>query len=102
MGPGKIDDDGAGRRRDGRCALVAETEEDDVGAGRQSLVVGDEARQRAVQPDVEGTGRLSCERVGAERDHVEIGMAEDAVERLLPGVARDSEDGRRRHVEYYA
>jgi hypothetical protein len=29
-------------------------------------------------------------------------MAEDAVERLLPGVARDSEDGHRRHMEYYA
>ena len=102
MGPGEVDDDGACGRHDGSRALVAEAEEDDVGAGRESLVVGDELWQGAVQPDVEGSGRLACERVGAERDHVQLGVAEDAVERLLPGVARDSEDGHRRHTEYYA
>ena len=58
---------------------------------------GTNARQRPVQADVEGGGRLAGERVGAERDDLELGMAEHAVERLLAGVARGPEDGRRRH-----
>ena len=98
VGAGEVDDDRAGRRLEHRRALVAEAGEDDVRAGRERLLVRDEGRQRAVQPDVERRGRLARERVGAEGHDLELRMAERAVERLLPGVAGGPEDCQRRHT----
>jgi len=93
----EIDDDGVGGRLERSRPLVPETEEEDVGPGRRSLRVRDERRQRIVEAGVErGRGRAR-ERVGAERDHLEPGMPEHAVERLLPGVARRTED---RHTDH--
>src|SRR6478736_7978434 len=93
---GEIDDDCTGRRDERGGALVAETEKEDVGAARGCLLVRDEGGQRAVQPDVEGGGRRACERVRAESDDLELRVRKDAVERLLPRIARGPEDGGRR------
>ena len=58
----------------------------------------DERRQRAVQADVECGRRLPRERVGAERDDLELGMPEHAVEGLLSGITGGAEDRNRGHV----
>ena len=88
---GEIDDDAARGRRD-RCGLlVAETEEDDVGATRQRRVVRDEAGDPAppvsAEPRVERVRGPPGERVRAEGIELEAGMGEDAVQRLLARVA---------------
>ena len=49
----QVDDDDARRRLERGRPLVAEAEEEDVGAGAGRIVVSDEGRQRAVQANVE-------------------------------------------------
>ena len=55
----EVDDDGVGRRLERCRPLVLEAAEDELGAGRERLVVGDERRQRAVQARVEHARGLS-------------------------------------------
>jgi len=97
MRAGEVDDDRVGRRLDGGRALVPDTEEDDVRAGGERLVVRDESRQRAVQPQVERRSRVARKRVGAEGDDLELRVPQDAVERLLAGVPGRADDRSRRH-----
>ena len=47
----------------------------------------------AVQARIERAGRLTGERVRAERDELELRVREDAVERFLAGVAGGAENG---------
>ena len=91
---GEVDDDGVRRRLDLRSALVAEAEEDQVGSGGERLRVRRKGRQLAVEAHVESSRRLSCQRVRAERDDLELRVSEDAVEGLLSRVSRGSEDRR--------
>ena len=65
------------------------------------LGVRHEAGQRAVQARIERAGGLARERVGAERDELEPGVPEHAVERLLAGIAGAAEDGGALHGENY-
>ncbi len=51
---------------------------------------------------IERPRRLPGERVGAERDERQLGMGEDAVERLLSRISRSARDRRRQHGAYYA
>src|SRR5439155_21932961 len=74
----------------------------DAGAGRERLVVRHEGGQIPVQPQVERRGGLTGERVGAERDNLELGVGEQAVERLLAGVPGAADDRGSRHAAYYA
>ena len=97
MCAGEVDDDRAGRRLDLGRARVREAEEDDVGAGRERLVVRHERGQMPVQPQIERGRRLPGERIRAERDDLELGVCEHAVERLLAGVAGAADDGGGRH-----
>ena len=76
---------------------MPDAEEEDVGAGRRGLAVGDEVRQLAVEARIERRGRPSGERVRAERDRLEFRVGEQAVERLLAGVAGAAEDGSTEH-----
>ena len=87
VGARKIDDDRTGGRLERRRPLVAETEEQQLGARGPRGLVRDEGRQRAVQPDVERRGRLTGERVRAERHDLELRMAEHAVEGLLARIS---------------
>ena len=88
----EVDDDGVGRRLERRRPLVLEAAEDELGSGRERLVVRDERRQRAVQPRVEDARGRAGERVGAERDELQLRVREHAVERLLAGIAGGAED----------
>src|SRR3954471_20395234 len=100
----QVDDHAVGRRLELGGAPVRGEEEDDARAAPQRLVVRDEHRQRSVAREarVERGRRLSGLRVGAERDRLELRVVEDAVERLLSGVAGATEDGGREHLAYYA
>ena len=73
-------------RLEGGGLVVAEAEEDQVGAACRRIVVRHEHRQRAVEPRVERVGGPTCESLRAERDHFELRMREHAVEGLLAGV----------------
>ena len=90
-----------GRRLELRRPLVVEADEDEVGAASQRLLVRNErgrpAGPVAGEAGVESARGLPGERVRAEREQVELGVREDAVERLLPGVAGSADDGRVRH-----
>ena len=97
MRAGEIDDDRGCGRIEPCGPVVRETGEHDVGAGGERLVVRDEARQRAVQAVIERGCGLTGERIGAERDDLELRMPEDAVECLLSGVPGRTEDRRRGH-----
>ena len=87
MRAGEVDDDAARGRLERRRPLVVEAHEDDVGAARERLLVRHERGQPAA---VAGEARVereaaAGERVRAERDELELGMREHAVERLLTG-----------------
>ena len=58
---------------------------------RERLVVRHERGQRAVQRARRARRPAPGERVGAERDDLELRVGEDPVERLLAGVARCAE-----------
>ena len=61
----------------------------------ERLRVRDERGQRAavaVEARIERARGLTGERVGAERDELELRMGEHAVERLLTGVAGGADD----------
>src|SRR6185437_4695969 len=79
---GQVDDDGVGRRLE----LDVTADEDERSAGSECLGVGYEAGDTAVtvarEARVERRSRLSGVRVAAERKQLEIGMREDAIERL--------------------
>ena len=51
---GEVDDDRAGGRLERRGPLVLQAGEDELRAGRESLVVARERRQGAVQARIEG------------------------------------------------
>src|SRR5262249_51069880 len=71
-----------------RCGLlVAEAEEDHVRSARGRLDVRREHRNAPVERWMERVRGPSGERVRAERDQLELGMAQEPVERLLPRVA---------------
>ena len=95
---GQVDDDGVGRRLE----LDVTADEDERSAGSECLGVGYEAGDTAVtvarEARVERRSRLSGVRVAAERKQLEIGMREDAIERLLAGKTRRAEDGDRLHL----
>ena len=96
---GEVDDDGTGRRLERRCALVAQAAEHELRAARERLVVGDERRQAEPrQARVERVGGRAGERVGAERVQLELRVGEHAVERLLTGIPRGTEDGDGDHL----
>jgi hypothetical protein len=68
---------------------MVEADEDEIGAARESLIVRDEPRKLSpvtVQARIQRLGRFAGEAVRAECEEVELGVGEDAVERLLPGV----------------
>src|SRR4029079_18511537 len=102
MRPGEIDDYRAFRR----VEVVVEAAEDESGPGRERLLIRDELRKRSVpvpgEPRVERLGRFARQRNGAEREQLERGVREHAVERLLPGETARADDSRRNHMEYYA
>src|SRR5207244_4881787 len=98
----EVDDDRVVRRLEGRSVLVAEADEEHVGAARQRVGIRDECRQRAVQPDVESGCRLVGQRVRAERDDLEVRVGEHPVERLLPRVAGAADDRGGEQYKYYA
>ena len=82
---GEVDDDGVVRRLERRGLLVAEAEEDDVGAGRRSAAsFGTNAGRCAVQPQVEGRRRPRPASESEPSDEqLELGVGQDAIERLL-------------------
>ena len=95
----------AGARRRGRprrapaggsnaaASSCVEAEEEHVGAGRGSLGVRHEGRQRSRSSRGSSAERgLPGERVRAERDQLELRVREQAVERLLAGVAGAADD----------
>src|SRR5262245_2391813 len=98
MRAGEVDDDVVVGPRERRSLVVPETEEEHVSAARRRVVVREKYRQGAVQPRVEALWRLARVRVGAERQYLDRGMPEQPVERLLPRVARSSQNRRRRHL----
>ena len=93
---GEVDDDALHGRIERGGVLVAEAEEDDVGAAGERLVVRDEGGSvgGAVprQTRVERARGLPRQRVRPERDQVELRMREHPVERLLSGVAGGTGD----------
>ncbi len=95
--PREVDHDGVGRRLECGGGLVREAEEEHVGVTRRGSRIRDERRQRAVETRVEATGRLPGERLGTERDELQVGVREHPVERLLAGVAGRADDRRGRH-----
>ena len=100
---GKVDHDGVRRRLERGRPLVVEAAEDELRTGPERLVVGDECRQRAVQAWVEDARGRAGERVGAERDELELRVRQHAVERLLTRVAGGAEDRScDGHAAYYA
>ena len=83
---GEVDDDARRRRLECGRSVVREAEEEDVGsaAAASAFVTngGTEASSRG------SSGRaLAGERIGAERDQLELRVREHPVERLLAGVA---------------
>ena len=92
MRAGEIDDDHVGVRVQQRRPLVVEAAEDQLRACRDGGVVRDERRHVAVQPRVEHARTLAGERVGAERDELELRVREHAVEGLLARIAGGAED----------
>jgi hypothetical protein len=99
----EIDEDGVGRSCERGSPLVLEAAEDELGAGRKRHLVRRERGQRSVQARVEHARRRAGERVGAQRDELELRMREHAIERLLAGIARGTDDrGRDTHSAYYA
>ena len=102
MGAREVDDDAASRRVDRRRPLVRKTDEDDVGAARESCLVRDESRHAApavaAEPGVEGSRRLPGERVGSQRVQVQRRVREHAVERLLTRVPGGADDGDGGHL----
>ncbi len=89
---GEVDDDGALRRGECRGVVVPETEKEDVRAGGGGLRVRHERGQRAVKTRVERPGGLAGKRVRAERNRLEVGVGEHAVERLLARIAGAADD----------
>src|SRR5205085_11677923 len=79
-----------------------DAQEDQRGAGAKCLLVRHEPRQGAVQAQVERRGAMSREAVRPERSDYELGMRQNAVERLLTGVAAATDDGGGDHGAYYA
>jgi hypothetical protein len=86
------------------CAAAWSTRrwEDHVGTAARGVCVGGEARKIAVQARIERMRGLSGERVGAQRDHLELGVADRAVERLVAGVAGAAKYRGGEHIAYYA
>ena len=104
---GEVDDHSARGRLEGRRPLVIEADEHEVGAARQGFLVrhegGSAACAVAGEAGVERARGLPGERVGAEREQIELRMGKHAVERLLPGVARRADYRSICHVvAYYA
>ena len=93
MRAGEVDDDCIVRRLDCGRVGVVEAEEDELRARGTCRLVRHECRERPVQPHVERGSCLPGVRVGAERDDLEPGVREDAVERLLTGIPAASENG---------
>src|SRR5439155_24512411 len=83
----EVDDHVGLWRVEGRGLLVAEAEENDVGAGCERILVRDERRQASVEPRVERGGALPGERVGAERYRLQRRVREDAIQGFLTGVS---------------
>ena len=93
----EVDDDRVGGRLERGGVFVAEAEEEHVGAGGSRLGVRDEIRERAVQARVERRSGAAGERVRAERDDLEPGVREHAVEGLLTHVPGAADDRSSRH-----
>jgi hypothetical protein len=93
----QIDDDAVASDLRRRRRLVVETQERQRRCGIDRLLLTHEGRQRSVEPDVESRRGRTGERVRAEGHDVELRMQEDAVERLLTGVAAATDDGGAEH-----
>ena len=93
MRAGEVDDDRVARWVDRRRLLVSQAEEEDVGVGCERLLVSHERGQLGVHEARVERGRgPPRQRVGAERDRLELRVRENAVERLLTRVAGTSDD----------
>ena len=93
MGAGQVDDERVGGRLEGGRLVVVEAQEEDVGAACGGLGIRHEGRQGAVKSRIERLRGLPGERVRAERDRLERGVREQAIEGLLAGIAGAAEDG---------
>jgi hypothetical protein len=93
----QVDDDVGVRRLEAGRRLVAQADEDDVGAGAQRLGVRHERRQVAVEARVEGRRALAGERVRPEGDRLEPWVREHAVQGLLPCISGAPENRNSRH-----
>ena len=98
----QVDDDGAVRRLERGGALVIEAAEDELRACGERLVVRNEVGHVRAEPRIERRGRLSRERVGSERDELELRVCEHAVERLLARSSRTHQGSPWRTSAYYA
>src|SRR5260221_625358 len=90
---GEVDDDVGVRRLERGGLLVPEADEDDVRARGEGLAVRDERRQVAVQTRVQRRRSPAGERVGSERDRLEVWMRQEPVEGLLTRISGATEDG---------
>ena len=98
----EVDDDRVGWWAEEGGVVAAEAEEDHVGPAPGRVGVRAEDRQRAVQARVERLRRPAGERVGAERDRLELGVARSAG-RASPGrCSRRCRGWRRLAYAYYA
>ena len=101
MRAGEVDDHRVGGRVECRGGIVVEAEEDHIDVLAGCLGIRHEGGQRPVQARIERACGPAGERVGAERDELELRVPEHAVERLLAGIAGAAEDGGALHTENY-